>query len=184
MQQRVAIARALALDPAILLMDEPFGALDPITREDLQDEFLGIQEEINTTILFVTHSIDEALKMGDRIAIFDVGEIVQYGTPDEILSRPANEFVADFIGDDRSLKQLGLIRVEEVMEPVDDGANVEDGTEPSKKVSPDATLDSALSRMLQEDTDTLAVGNGRDRVLGRITRDLIQDTQKAGRGNG
>ncbi|WP_336345319.1 ABC transporter ATP-binding protein [Halalkalicoccus ordinarius] len=176
-RQRVGVARALAADPDVLLMDEPFGALDPITREDLQDEFLEIQEEINTTILFVTHSIDEALKMGDRIAIFDVGEIVQYGTPNEILSQPANEFVEEFIGDDRTLKRLGLIRVEEVMEPVADGT--QDGRTPDEAVSPDANLESALSRMLQEDTDTLSVRNGDDRLVGRVTRERIQDTQRA-----
>lgn len=176
-RQRVGVARALAADPDVLLMDEPFGALDPITREDLQDEFLEIQEEINTTILFVTHSIDEALKMGDRIAIFDVGEIVQYGTPNEILSQPANEFVEEFIGDDRTLKRLGLIRVEEVMEPVADGT--QDGGTPDEAVSPDANLESALSRMLQEDTDTLSVRNGGDRLVGRVTRERIQDTQRA-----
>ncbi|MHB9287138.1 ABC transporter ATP-binding protein [Halobacteriales archaeon Cl-PHB] len=97
-RQRVGVARALAADPDVLLMDEPFGALDPITRENLQDEFLDIQERIDTTILFVTHSIDEALKMGDKIAIFDVGELVRYDTPANILEDPGSEFVADFIG--------------------------------------------------------------------------------------
>lgn len=115
-RQRVGVARALAADPDVLLMDEPFGALDPITRASLQDEFLEIQEEIHTTILFVTHSIDEALKMGDRIAIFDVGEVVQYDTPKNILQNPENEFVRNFVGDDLTLKKLSLITVDEVME--------------------------------------------------------------------
>ncbi|MFC7009261.1 ABC transporter ATP-binding protein [Halalkalicoccus salilacus] len=179
-RQRVGVARALAADPNVLLMDEPFGALDPITREDLQDEFLEIQEKIHTTILFVTHSIDEALKMGDRIAIFDMGELVQYGTPNEILSRPANGFVEEFIGDDRTLKRLGLIRVEEVMEPVADGEIRAVDDEPSAGVvAPEITLDSALSRMVQEDVDALSVRDGDGRLVGRLTRERIQSTQRA-----
>jgi len=96
-------------------MDEPFGALDPITRDNLQDEFLELQEQIDTTILFVTHDIDEALKMGDRIAIYNNGGIVQYATPQEILTNPANQFVKDFLGSDQFLKELKFLNVEEVM---------------------------------------------------------------------
>lgn len=114
-RQRVGVARALAADPNLLLMDEPFGALDPITRDNLQDEFLEIQAEIDKTILFVTHDIDEALKMGDKIAIYNNGSIVQYDTPKEILSNPKNEFVEQFIGSDRIMKKLKVITAEEVM---------------------------------------------------------------------
>lgn len=115
-QQRVGVARALGADPPIMLMDEPFGAIDPITREVLQEEFLQIQEEISKTIIFVTHDIDEAIKMGDRIAILKDGALVQYDTPDTILAHPKDRFVRDFVGADRALKRLGLIRVQELMD--------------------------------------------------------------------
>jgi osmoprotectant transport system ATP-binding protein len=110
-RQRVGVARALASDPPVMLMDEPFGAIDPITREHLQNEFLRLQKRIKKTILFVTHDIDEAIKMGTRVCILQVGgRVEQYGPPDEILSHPANDFVADFVGADRGLKRLGLVR--------------------------------------------------------------------------
>ena len=106
-RQRVGVARALAADPPLMLMDEPFGAIDPITRERLQDEFLRLQERVRKTVVFVTHDIDEAIKMGDTIAILrQGGHLAQYGTPDEILARPADEFVAEFVGADRALKRL------------------------------------------------------------------------------
>ena len=115
-QQRVGVARALGADPPIMLMDEPFGAIDPITREVLQEEFLQIQKEISKTIIFVTHDIDEAIKMGDRIAILRDGLLEQYDTPDNILAHPKDRFVRDFVGSDRSLKRLGLVRVHELMD--------------------------------------------------------------------
>ena len=111
-RQRVGVARALSADPPVMLMDEPFGAIDPITRERLQNEFLRIQEDIRKTIIFVTHDIDEAIKMGDRIAILrERSQIAQYDTPEQILSHPADDFVSDFIGSGASLKRLGLARV-------------------------------------------------------------------------
>jgi osmoprotectant transport system ATP-binding protein len=111
-QQRVGVARALAADPPVLLMDEPFGAVDPITRQRLQDELLRLQEELRKTIVFVTHDFDEAIKMGDRIAVLQVGsEIVQYDTPEEILAHPADDFVESFVGNGAALKQLSLSRV-------------------------------------------------------------------------
>jgi osmoprotectant transport system ATP-binding protein len=114
-QQRVGVARALAADPPVLLMDEPFGAVDPITRVRLQDELLRIQEELGKTIVCVTHDFDEAVKLGDRIVVFDVGaRVVQYDTPDAILAEPAEEYVADFVGAGATLKQLTLTRVEDV----------------------------------------------------------------------
>ena len=116
-QQRVGVARALGADPPIMLMDEPFGAVDPITREVLQAEFLQIQERVSKTIIFVTHDIDEAIKMGDRIAIMRDGHLVQYDTPDTILAHPVNRFVRDFVGTDRTLKRLGLVRIKSLMEP-------------------------------------------------------------------
>jgi osmoprotectant transport system ATP-binding protein len=114
-QQRVGVARALAADPEVMLMDEPFGAIDPINRERLQNEFLRLQAEIRKTILFVTHDIDEALKMGDRIAVLKEGGILaQYATPAELLMDPADKFVEDFVGSDRALKRLALMRVRDI----------------------------------------------------------------------
>jgi len=114
-QQRVGVARALAADPDVILMDEPFGALDPITREELQNEFLEIQARIDTTILFRHTRHQRGVKMGDKIAIFDVGELVQYGSPQEILHDPANDFVKEFIGADRTLKELQITPVRDIM---------------------------------------------------------------------
>ena len=114
-QQRVGVARALAADPLVMLMDEPFGAIDPINRERLQNEFLRLQAEIRKTVLFVTHDIDEAIKMGDRIAVMrEGGKVQQYATPAELLMDPANEFVEDFVGADRALKRLALMRVADI----------------------------------------------------------------------
>jgi osmoprotectant transport system ATP-binding protein len=114
-QQRVGVARALAADPPVLLMDEPFGAVDPITRQRLQDELLRLQDELRKTIVFVTHDFDEAVKLGDRIAILQQGsEIVQYDTPEQILANPANDFVRGFVGHGAALKQLTLTRVRNV----------------------------------------------------------------------
>jgi osmoprotectant transport system ATP-binding protein len=114
-QQRVGVARALAADPPVMLMDEPFGAIDPINRERLQNEFLRLQSEIRKTVLFVTHDIDEAVKMGDRVAIFEEGgRLAQYATPAELLMAPANDFVEDFVGADRALKRLALMRVRDI----------------------------------------------------------------------
>jgi osmoprotectant transport system ATP-binding protein len=114
-QQRVGVARALAADPLVMLMDEPFGAIDPINRERLQNEFLRLQAEIGKTVLFVTHDIDEAIKMGDRIAIMrEGGKVAQYATPAELLMAPADEFVEDFVGADRALKRLALMRVADI----------------------------------------------------------------------
>jgi osmoprotectant transport system ATP-binding protein len=114
-QQRVGVARALAANPGVMLMDEPFGAVDPINREGLQNEFLRLQAEVRKTILFVTHDIDEALKMGDRIAVLrEGGRLAQYATPAELLMSPADDFVEDFVGADRALKRLALMRVSDI----------------------------------------------------------------------
>jgi osmoprotectant transport system ATP-binding protein len=114
-QQRVGVARALAADPPVMLMDEPFGAVDPINRERLQNEFLRLQAELRKTILFVTHDIDEAIKMGDRVAVLKAGgHLAQYATPAELLMAPADGFVEDFVGADRALKRLSLMRVRDI----------------------------------------------------------------------
>src|SRR6185503_5038089 len=109
------VARALAADPPLMLMDEPFGAIDPINRERLQNQFLRLQSEIRKTILFVTHDIDEAIKMGDKVAVMQKGGVLaQYAPPAELLMSPANDFVEDFVGADRALKRLSLLRVRDV----------------------------------------------------------------------
>ncbi|MFO7727375.1 MAG: ABC transporter ATP-binding protein [Desulfonatronovibrio sp.] len=114
-QQRIGVARGLAADPDILLMDEPFGAIDPINRNQIQDEFLKLQGKLRKTIAFVSHDIHEAIKMADKIAIFKDGKLIQYDTPEAILMRPANKFVSDFVGADRALKVLGLLRIRDAM---------------------------------------------------------------------
>jgi osmoprotectant transport system ATP-binding protein len=127
-RQRIGVARAIATDPPVLLMDEPFGAVDPITRERLQNEFLRLQQQLRTTILLVTHDIDEAIKMGDRIAVFQPGgTLAQYGTAEEVLESPASDFVARFVGADRSLKRLSLSRVRDL--PLSDPVTVEVGAD-------------------------------------------------------
>ena len=113
--QRIGVARAMATDPPVMLMDEPFGAIDPINREVLQDEFLKIQAKLKKTIAFVTNDIHEAVKMGDKIALLDAGRLIQFGTPEDLLVRPKNEFVKDFVGADRALKRLDLLRVRDAM---------------------------------------------------------------------
>ncbi|WP_323740579.1 betaine/proline/choline family ABC transporter ATP-binding protein [Mumia zhuanghuii] len=133
-QQRVGVARALAADPPVLLMDEPFGAVDPITRQRLQDELLRLQEELRKTIVFVTHDFDEAVKLGDRIAILEVGsKIAQYDTPEAILANPANEFVEGFIGHGAALKQLTLTRIRDVA--LHEAAVVRVGDDPATAVA-------------------------------------------------
>ncbi|MEV5463335.1 ATP-binding cassette domain-containing protein, partial [Streptomyces cellulosae] len=114
-QQRVGVARALAADPPVLLMDEPFGAVDPITREHLQDELIRLQHELHKTIVFVTHDFDEAIKLGDRIAVLrERSHIAQFDTPEAILTRPADDFVSGFVGAGAALKRLNLTRVRDV----------------------------------------------------------------------
>jgi osmoprotectant transport system ATP-binding protein len=111
-RQRVGVARAMAGEPPLMLMDEPFGAVDPIIRERLQDEFLRLHRQLGLTVIFVTHDVDEAIKLGTRVAVFyQHGRLAQYSSPAEILTRPANEYVAQFVGADRLLKRLALVRV-------------------------------------------------------------------------
>jgi osmoprotectant transport system ATP-binding protein len=156
-RQRVGVARALAVDPPIMLMDEPFGAVDPIVRSHLQDEFLRLQQEVRKTIVFVTHDIDEAIKMGDRIAIFrQGGHLEQYARPDELLAEPANDFVADFLGAERGLKRLALIPVSAVK------------AEPGPVVSPDDDGQRALAAAEAYGSDwvVVVVVDGDRRLLG------------------
>ena len=172
-QQRVGVARALAADPPIMLMDEPFGAVDPITRDRLQNEFLHIQEDIKKTIIFVTHDIDEGIKMGDRIAILKEGGVLaQYDTPENILVNPASDFVQSFVGGDRVLKRLSLTRVSDVdLEPV----NGNSGDLP--EIHADWTLRDALSEIIGAGADRgLVVNDGESNGGSRstITLDSIR----------
>jgi osmoprotectant transport system ATP-binding protein len=166
-RQRVGLARALAADPPVMLMDEPFGALDPITRMRLQNELLRVQREVRKTIIFVTHDIDEAILLGDRVAILrDGGVLVQYDTPEELLARPADEFVARFVGVDRGLKRLLLTRLGELqLEPADAATG--------PVLDSDTTLRDALSAMLNDGSRAVLVevgdGSKRQLTLDRLT---------------
>ena len=161
-KQRIGVARALAADPPVMLMDEPFGAIDPITRTRLQDEFLNILHTLKKTIVFVTHDIDEALKIGDRIAILRDGALVQYDTPQAILAQPANEFVESFVGADRALRRLALIRVDAALEPW--AALGHD-----HRIVGEANLRNALAAMMAANVDSLAVVNASGAVQGIVT---------------
>ncbi|MBW2172588.1 MAG: betaine/proline/choline family ABC transporter ATP-binding protein, partial [Deltaproteobacteria bacterium] len=167
-RQRVGVARALGADPPVLLMDEPFGAIDPITRVDLQNELLKIQQEIRKTIIFVTHDIYEAIKMADKIALMNEGRLVQYAPPADLLFRPKDEFVAGFVGADRALKGLQLIRTQEVM----------------KRDAPTVNLDESVAiakeRMNQERTDWLAVIDAEERFTGWVRFSDLEKGDKVG----
>jgi osmoprotectant transport system ATP-binding protein len=168
-RQRVGVARALAADPPLMLMDEPFGAIDPITRTRLQDEFLRLQERVRKTVVFVTHDIDEAIKMGDRIAILrQGGHLAQYDTPEEILTNPADDFVAEFVGADRALKRLGLATLEDVelLSP--------NGIKPGPdRVALTTTIRDALSQVLAAGGSPLTVVDEKDHVTGIVTLELL-----------
>jgi osmoprotectant transport system ATP-binding protein len=155
-RQRVGLARALAADPPLLLMDEPFGALDPITRNRLQHELRRLHREVEKTVIFVTHDIDEAILMGDRIAILrEGGVLAQYDTPDRILAAPADDFVAQFIGEDRALRRLALRRVSDVpLEPAPGQ------TRDTAVVDRSASLRTAVSVMVETGSDHVVVLNG------------------------
>ncbi|MCC7325792.1 MAG: ABC transporter ATP-binding protein [Burkholderiales bacterium] len=161
-QQRVGVARALAGDPAVLLMDEPFGSLDPVTRDSLQQEIARIHEASGKTILFVTHDIDEALRLATRIVLLDRGRVVQVGTPREVLAHPTSKFVSDFVGgSDIGIKLLGLDTV---------AAYVRHGeTAAGEPIAMTASLREALSMFVVRQVDRLAVADDEGRTVGAIT---------------
>lgn len=164
-RQRVGVARALAADPPVMLMDEPFGAIDPIARERLQDEFKEILRRVRKTIVMVTHDLDEAMKMGDRVAIMRDGQLIQYATPDEILAAPADPFVETFVGPDRALKRLSLRTVETLLEPGSiDGAPVMDRG---------GSLREALARLIGSGASGVNVTAADGSIVGHVTRDAI-----------
>jgi osmoprotectant transport system ATP-binding protein len=162
-RQRIGVARALAADPPILLMDEPFGAIDPITRDRLQNEFLRLQKRLKKTIVFVTHDIDEALKMGTVICILYKGGILaQFDTPENLLAKPADDFVSDFVGADRGLKRLNLVRVGDVMR-----TDVE-------LVFAEETTDTVIESMRKSSLDSAIVVDNEDQLIGYVSLETVQ----------
>ncbi|MBV7319281.1 MULTISPECIES: choline ABC transporter ATP-binding protein OpuBA [Bacillus] len=167
-QQRIGVLRALAAEPPLILMDEPFGALDPITRDSLQEEFKKLQKTLHKTIVFVTHDMDEAIKLADRIVILKGGEIVQIGTPDDILRNPANEFVEEFIGKERLIQSSSpdVERVDQIM-----------STHPVT-ITADKMLSEAIQLMKQERVDSLLVVDDSHVLLGYVDVEIIDQCRK------
>lgn len=165
-QQRVGVARALANDPDVILMDEPFSALDPITREQLQNELLNLQETLNKTIVFVTHDIDEAIKLGDRIAVMVDGKIVQYDAPEEILKNPINEFVETFVGTDRLWKTPDMLKAEDIV------------SKKMTKIRASRSVAQAIELMKEHNTEVLVViskqENNKDEFVGIVGSNRFQ----------
>jgi osmoprotectant transport system ATP-binding protein len=168
-RQRVGVARALAADPPILLMDEPFGAVDPVTRAHLQDEFLRLQRSLRRTVVLVTHDIDEALRLGDRLAVLATGgRLEQYGTPAEVLARPATPFVADFVGAGRALRRLDLLSAADAL-----AAPTEAAGSDGPAVAPDATLADVMGALLTSDAPAVRVIENAS-TLGIVTLESIR----------
>lgn len=166
-QQRIGVLRALASNPPLILMDEPFGALDPITRDALQEEFKNLQRTLDKTIVFVTHDMDEAIKLADRIVILKGGEIVQVGTPDEILRNPANAFVEEFIGKDRMLQTLPDVElVQQIMNTMPISITLE------------KTLSQAIALMREKRVDSLLVVDGQNVLKGFVDVETINEKRK------
>jgi len=164
-QQRIGVARGMAADPPIMLMDEPFGAIDPINREHLQDEFLKIQAKVQKTIVFVTHDIDEAIKMGDKICLLKNGKLVQFASPEKLLTEPVNEFAKDFVGGDRTLKRLNLLKIKTAMKmdpPV---------------ILQDESIEKAKSMLAELKLDHLIVVDNDKRLIGLLDKEEL--TKKA-----
>ena len=183
-KQRVGVARALAADPPVMLMDEPFGAIDPITRTRLQDEFLRILKRLKKTIVFVTHDIDEAIKMGSRIAILRAGRLEQYDTPSALLAAPKDEFVESFVGADRALKRLSLLVAREHVQP----GGIADGHDALPRVAGASSLRDALGQLLALGATRLSVADETGASLGTLSLDAIvaasRQSDAPGSGNG
>ena len=175
-RQRVGVARALAADPPVLLMDEPFGAVDPVVRVRLQDEFLRLQRDLGKTVVLVTHDIDEAVRMGDRVAVFAAGgRLAQYDTPTRLLAKPADDFVADFVGSTRGLRRLAVTPIDPAhLEPLDGVRTGDLGA----AIDVDSTLEEALAAMLQEDKAMVAVKQGA-RFVGVLTPNGVHRALRA-----
>lgn len=172
-QQRIGIARAMAADPSVMLMDEPFGAIDAITRQNLQDELIKIQKELNKTILFVTHDINEAFKLGDKIIIMNEGKIQQFDTAYNILFNPANDYVAKLVSSDNILQRLKLLKAESIMVPVDSTVK-----NTYYKVDSDENLDTVLSLLLENNTEYVVVENNHKKIVGMITLEQLKTNSR------
>ncbi len=177
MQQRVGLARALAADPAILLMDEPFSALDPLIRRQLQDQFIALSAKLGKTTLFITHDLDEAIRVGSRIAIMKDGRIVQTGTPEEIVTRPADDYVRDFV---QNISKLGLITAHTIMEPL---AKVQADRGFDIAAAPHATPGTGLDALigLATGSDVPIVIDDAGTLVGAITKDRLLLAIREGR---
>jgi osmoprotectant transport system ATP-binding protein len=172
-RQRVGVARALGADPDILLMDEPFGAIDPIVRVRLQNELLRLQKVLHKTIVFVTHDIDEAVRIGDRVALLSQGGVLeQYARPVELLAHPASAFVAEFLGEGRMVRRLALLRVRDARLVQSNGSGL-----PTASVSADASLRDALDAVLRSDGGRVTVREA-GAVLGVIDSDAIREASR------
>ena len=167
-QQRVGIARAMAADPSVMLMDEPFGAIDAITRTDLQDELLRIQRTVRKTVIFVTHDVEEALRLADRIAVMRSGRLVQYDTPFNLMRTPADEFVRALLGTEDVFRLLSLVPIGEIMTPIN-GRSREDVV----RIRQDEYARAALSAMIAAGTESATVVDGNDAPVGLVTMDEV-----------
>ncbi|WP_425474858.1 ABC transporter ATP-binding protein [Nocardioides cheoyonin] len=175
-QQRVGVARALAADPPVLLMDEPFGAVDPLERRRLQDEFRRLQQDLGTTVVLVTHDLDEAVRLGDRVAVMAPGgRLAQWGTPAEVLARPADDFVASFVGSTSGLRRLSVTRIDAGHLERLDGVSAGDL---AATLPVGATLEEALALMLRDDRPVVGVTDG-PRFLGVLTPSGIHAALRA-----
>lgn len=168
-QQRVGVARALAADPSILLMDEPFGAIDPLNRIQIQDLFLSLQAKLKKTIIFVSHDIQEALKMADKIALFQDGKLIQYDSPLSIITHPKNDFVSGFFSHDRIFQALSLIPISSIFHPSDVSIDLI-----APKILQQESLKSALSMMLYHNTNSLIVCDTHNKPIGLLSQNEIQ----------
>jgi osmoprotectant transport system ATP-binding protein len=175
-RQRVGVARALAANPPVLLMDEPFGAVDPVVRVRLQDEFLRLQRELGKTVVLVTHDIDEAVRMGDRVAVFEAGgRLAQFGTPAQLLGHPADDYVEDFVGATRGLRRLTVTAIDPAhLEPLDGIKTGDLGA----AIDVDSTLEEALAAMLRDDKLMVGVKRGSE-FVGVLTPNGVHQALRA-----
>ena len=172
-QQRVGLARAMAADPEVMLMDEPFGAVDPIVRKNLQDELIKIQNKLKKTILFVTHDIQEAFKLGDKVIIMDRGKIQQYDTPYNILFNPSNDFVKQFVSTENFMDNLKSILAVDALKPIDTKDN-----ESKNIVESDTDLGTIFTMFIQKDIDYVLVKDSNDDILGKVTYNQLKEIIK------